>query len=74
MPSRETGESTAKYLKRLEDSGNWLFHGSGIESEIGELEPREAYCATGAPERNQCAVFVTDKVAHAMQMAILGAR
>ncbi|KKW28819.1 MAG: hypothetical protein UY72_C0061G0014 [Candidatus Uhrbacteria bacterium GW2011_GWD2_52_7] len=66
---RREGESTARYLRRLEESGKYLFHGS--EQHILELEPRNPETdATDEAENKLLAVYAYDAAALAVQRAI----
>ncbi len=70
---RREEESTADYLRRLEVSGQFLFHGS--PREIGELEPRDPVTdATDNPDNKQLAVYAYSSAALGVQRAIISGR
>ncbi|PIX62091.1 hypothetical protein CO057_01025 [Candidatus Uhrbacteria bacterium CG_4_9_14_0_2_um_filter_41_50] len=70
IPEQKENEITAEYLLRLESDGRFLFHGSP-NTEIKRLMTGDAYCATGHPDRNRCAVYATDHARLAVMRAIL---
>lgn len=53
---RQNGESVVDYLKRLDESGRYLFHGSPYGG-LKILEPRKADDASGGEWGNDTAVY-----------------
>lgn len=67
---RREGEGTVEYLRRLESTGRYLFHGS--PSEIEALEPRDPVTdATDNPENKRRAVYAYSSPALSIQRAIV---
>lgn len=70
---RVRGEAAAEYLRRLEASGQYLFHGS--PDEIAVLEPRDPVTdATDDPENKRTAVYAYSSAALGVQRAIVDRR
>lgn len=70
---RREGEGAAEYLRRIEATEAYLFHGSPVE--IAELEPREPVTdATDNPDNKRIAVYAYSSAALAAQRAILPLR
>lgn len=70
---RREGESTIDYLRRLEKSEQYLFHGSS--DRIEELEPRDPITdATDEQENKRTAVYAYSSPELAIQRAILPKR
>lgn len=70
LPDRIENEPLVDYLRRIEESGEFLFHGSPVRT-IEELEPRPASDTAGDPWKNDTAVFAVPRAALAIQRAIL---
>lgn len=70
VPGREENETIPDYLRRLQETGNFLFHGSPFGA-ITELEPRLATDLSGDPWKNDQAVFAVPDAALAVQRALL---
>lgn len=67
---RREGETTEDYLRRLEESGEYLFHGSS--QKIDELEPRDPVAdASDNPDNKRVAVYAFSSPALATQFAII---
>jgi len=61
LPKRKEGESTSNYLKRLDEDGRFLFHGSPY-AQIEILEPRKANDVGGDEWGNDTAVYAVAAV------------
>jgi len=70
VPTQENNETIPDYLRRLQWTGNYLFHGSPFGA-IAELEPRLAADLSGDPWKNDRAVFAVPDAALAVQRALL---
>ena len=67
---RQEGEDIAKYLRRLEQTHRYLFHGS--PKALQTLEPRNPTTdATDNPENKHVAVYAYDSAALGIQRAIV---
>lgn len=70
IAQRREGEDAVEYLRRLEGSGRFLFHGSHDEIEI--LEPRDPVTdATGDADNKVLAVYAYSSAALSVQRAIV---
>jgi hypothetical protein len=68
LPQRSNVETTAQYLKRLEESG-FLFHGSESAKVISKIEPRPAYDPNSS-WNTDTTVFATNKAVWSVIFAI----
>ncbi len=70
---RKEGENAVEYLKRLENSGEFVFHGSP-NRDIAVMEPRPATDTSGDSFKNDTAVFADARSAYAILRALIPSR